>query len=236
MKLALFVCFFTLFSGFSFSQSTDISNKETYLEAIKKELEIKWPENRAINLVFHGHSVPAGYFKTPIVNSFDSYPLLVLKGLKEIYPFAVVNSINTAIGGEDSETGKKRFKKEILTHHPDILFIDYALNDRRVGLEASKKAWEKMIVKALKKNIKVILLTPSPDLKVNLTETGNELDLHRQQIIALAKKYEVGLVDSYRIFQNLQETCDCVEDYMSQGNHPNEKGHQLIATEILTYF
>ena len=236
MKHTLFVCFFILLSGFSFSQSTDISNKETYLEGIKRELQIKWPENRTIDLVFHGHSVPAGYFKTPIVNSFDSYPLLVLKGLKEIYPFVVVNSINTAIGGEDSESGQKRFKKEVLSHQPDILFIDYALNDRRIGLEASKKAWEKMIVKALKKNIQVILLTPSPDLKVNLTEPGNELDLHRQQIIALAKKYEVGLVDSYRIFQNLQETCDCVKDYMSQGNHPNEKGHQLIATEILTYF
>lgn len=236
MKLILFVCFFILLSSFSFSQSTDISNKEKYLEAIKQELQIKWPENRTINLVFHGHSVPAGYFKTPIVNSFDSYPLLVLKGLKEIYPFAVVNSINTSIGGEDSESGQKRFKKEVLSLQPDILFIDYALNDRRIGFEASKKAWEKMIVKAMRKNIKVILLTPSPDLKVDLTETGNELDLHRQQIIALAKKYEVGLVDSYSLFQHLQETCDCVKDYMSQGNHPNEKGHQLIATEILTYF
>ena len=26
-------------------------------------MQIKWPRNRTINIVFHGHSVPAGYFK-----------------------------------------------------------------------------------------------------------------------------------------------------------------------------
>jgi len=35
----------------------------TYL---KTELQKEWPKNRAMNIVFHGHSVPAGYFKTPL--------------------------------------------------------------------------------------------------------------------------------------------------------------------------
>jgi hypothetical protein len=53
-----------------------------YLSDIKAELKKEWPNNRTINLVFHGHSVPAGYFKTPAVNTFDSYPFQVLKILK----------------------------------------------------------------------------------------------------------------------------------------------------------
>ncbi|WP_074223875.1 SGNH/GDSL hydrolase family protein [Algoriphagus halophilus] len=236
MKKVLIASSLFLFTCVSYAQTPEQDSKENYLHEIKSELIVKWPENQTINLVFHGHSVPAGYFKTPDVNTLHSYPFLVLKGIKEAYPYAVVNVINTAIGGEDSHSGQKRFNKEVLPHQPHILFIDYALNDRRIGLETSKKAWEKMIVKALKKNIKVILLTPSPDLKVDLTEPGNELDLHRQLIIELAEKYQVGLVDSYDIFQKIQESCNCVMEYMSQGNHPNEKGHQLIAEEILTYF
>ena len=35
-----------------------------------------WPKNRTINLVFHGHSVPTGYQKTPEVRTFESYPQL----------------------------------------------------------------------------------------------------------------------------------------------------------------
>lgn len=75
---------------------------EEYLKDIKTELTKEWPKNRTINLVFHGHSVPSGYFKTPIVNTFDSYPYQLLRQLKSKYPYAVINVIVTSIGGENS--------------------------------------------------------------------------------------------------------------------------------------
>src|SRR5680860_297607 len=121
----------------------------SYLDSIKHELQKKWPHNRTINLVFHGHSVPTGYRKTPVVNRFDSYPFLTLKKIKEEYPFAVVNVITTSIGGEQAEQGAKRMKEEVLPQRPDVLFIDYALNDRSIGLERAKSAWEKMIKQAI---------------------------------------------------------------------------------------
>ncbi|HCC70574.1 MAG TPA: lipase, partial [Bacteroidales bacterium] len=111
-----------------------------YLNNIKDEMDKKWPENRTINLVFHGHSVPAGYYETPIVNTLESYPFLVLKKLKNIYPNAVINVITTAIGGENSVQGAKRFTEEVLTHNPDLIFIDYALNDIFIGMDKSYTA------------------------------------------------------------------------------------------------
>jgi len=231
---------FILFSINGFGQTpANNGNQNTindYLIDIKNELVKKWPVNRTINLVFHGHSVPAGYFKTPTVNTLDSYPFQVLRQLKEKYPYAVINSINTSIGGENSVSGQKRFKKEVLNHKPDILFIDYALNDRGVGLDESRKAWESMIERAQKDGIKIILLTPSPDMGVNLSEPDNELEKHSNQIKELSKKYNTGLADSYSVFRQLKIDCNCVEDYMSQINHPNEKGHALIASEIMKYF
>ena len=131
-----------------------IADPSAYLSDLKKEMQIEWPENRTINLVFHGHSVPSGYFKTPVVNSLGAYPSQVLKKIKTFYPYAVVNVINTGIGGENSISGAKRFDNEVLTHQPDVLFIDYALNDRGAGLEKSYKAWDEMINKAKKKKNK----------------------------------------------------------------------------------
>ncbi|AOW10007.1 SGNH/GDSL hydrolase family protein [Flavobacterium gilvum] len=223
-------------SNYDKSDSESISDESNYLSDAKKELIKEWPNNRTINLVFHGHSVPAGYFKTPNVNTFDSYPFQVLKRLKEKYPFAVINIIITSIGGETSVGGQKRFETEVLNHQPDILFIDYALNDRKVGLEDSRKAWEKMITRAKQKGIKIILLTPSPDLKVNLSENGNELEQHSNQITALAKKYNIGLADSYSRFKKIKADCECLDDYMSQSNHPNALGHSIIAEEIIKWF
>lgn len=213
-----------------------IADREFYLKELKTELQKEWPKNRTINLVFHGHSVPSGYFKTPIVNTFDSYPYLLVKKLKAIYPNAVINVIVTAIGGENSESGAKRFERDVLTHHPDLLFIDYALNDRRIGLERSCNAWEQMIRKATGEGIKVILLTPSPDQSVNYDDPENQLKKHADQICRLAKENHVGLTDSYRAFDSLYQDKKKLSKYMSQVNHPNELGHQIIADELFKWF
>ena len=212
------------------------ANPKEYLSEIKIELTKEWPKNKTINLVFHGHSVPAGYFKTPVVNTLKSYPYQVLEQLKGLYPLAVINVINTAIGGENSINGEKRFKKDVLNHNPDVIFIDYALNDRGVGLEKSKQAWEKMIKAALKKNIKVILLTPSPDMGVDILDSSTVLNQHAKQIKLLSSTFNVGLIDSYALFNEKATSGEGVINYMSQINHPNEKGHRLISSEILRYF
>ena len=229
-----------LFTALSYTdvqcQEGTAADPSHYLDSLKTEMQKQWPGNRTINLVFHGHSVPAGYFKTPVVNSQEAYPNLVLRELKKLYPYAVINVIVTAIGGENSISGEERFERDVLVHKPDVLFIDYALNDRGPGLEKAKEAWQSMINKALKNDIKIILLTPSPDQNVNILEDGNILEQHEDQIIKLAKNNGIGLVDSYALFRANAEAGENVADYMSQVNHPNEKGHRLIAESILLYF
>jgi len=237
MKIFLFVALI-LVSFLAQSQNSESGNvdAETYLADLKTELQMEWPKNRTINIVFHGHSVPAGYFKTPQVNTLSAYPYLFLKKLKAIYPYAVVNVIVTAIGGENSVKGAERFDRDVLVHKPDVIFIDYALNDRSIGLKKAYEAWSQMIKKAKEQNIKVILLTPSPDLRVNYNSPDNELKKHADQIMKLAKENQVELVDSYKAFRFLYSDKDQLKRYMAQVNHPNELGHELIANEIIKWF
>lgn len=213
-----------------------VADPGTYLDDLKMELKKEWPHNQTINLVFHGHSVPAGYFKTPVVNTLEAYPYQLLRQIKTRYPHAVVNVINTSIGGENSQSGERRFLTEVIPHRPDVLFIDYALNDRRIGLAEARKAWESMIGEALKRNIKIILLTPSPDQRVDLLTPGNELEQHTLQIEQLATAHGIGLADTYGLFKKQVQHGENVADFMSQVNHPNAKGHALIADELMTFF
>lgn len=235
-KISLILIIPLLLSCKSNNDNNHTAEPNDYLNNIKTELKKQWPENRTINLVFHGHSVPTGYFKTPLVNSLQAYPFQELKKLKAQYPFAVINIITTSIGGENSKGGEKRFESEVLIHQPDVLFIDYALNDRGIGLEKSEIAWRSMIEKTLKKDIKLILLTPSPDQSVNILEPNNELEKYAQQIRGLSEEYGTGLIDSYALFKKKVVLGDSLSWYMAQINHPNEKGHQLIANEIFRYF
>lgn len=214
-----------------------IADRHTYLRSLVTELGKTWPHNRFINIVFHGHSVPAGYFLTPYVNTYGSYPYLLHRKLKERFPFAIINPIVTAIGGENSVQGVKRFETEVLCHKPDLLTIDYGLNDRYVDITACLNAWQVMIEKALERNIPVILLTPTLDHSYYKQDENWELlKKHAEQIRKLAEKYNVGLVDSFQTFINYINEGGALEDLLSQSNHPNEKGHALVAQELARYF
>jgi lysophospholipase L1-like esterase len=243
VKIHIVFCLtFLLSFTFSFAQNkeTVLSKEEmvmisNYLDSLKTELKVKWPKNRTINLVFHGHSVPTGYTTKGVVDRLNSYPYRTLKKVNDFYPYSVVNTITTSIGGEQAEQGAKRFRDQVLNHNPDVVFIDYGLNDRSIGLERAKTAWEQMIKEALAHKVKVILLTPTPDLKEDITLENIPLAEHSKQIRALAKQYNVGLVDSYKLFKELAKI-QPLKGYMSQNNHINQKGHQFVADAIFEYF
>jgi len=208
----------------------------TYLADVAAALKKQWPANRTVNIVCHGHSVPAGYFKTPVVDTFNAYPHLLHKGLKEAFPYAVVNVIVTAIGGENSVSGADRFERDVLSLRPDLVMIDYALNDRGVGLENARKAWTSMIEKAKAKGARVILMTPTGDTSARLDDPADPLNRHARQIRQLAAEHGVGLADSLELFKQYVKGGGKFEDLMSQVNHPNRKGHDLVAAELLRWF
>lgn len=216
--------------------SGQMAKAENYLQDIKMELKKQWPSNKRIHIVFHGHSVPSGYFKTPKVNLLAAYPQLVYREIAHHYPYAVINVITTAIGGENSLGGMERFEKEVLNHRPDVLFIDYGLNDRGIGIEASEKAWRNMIEKSLSLGIKIILLTPTPDWNESILSPQALLAEYSEMIRKLATEYKIGLVDSYALFKEKVQQGNDLKDYMSQANHLNEKGHVLVAKSIMEWF
>lgn len=214
------------------------ADKSTYLINEVSELNKKWPDNSTFNIVCHGHSVPSGYFATPVVDTFNAYPHLLHAGLKEMFPYAVINVIITAIGGEESNSGARRMD-EVLGHRPGIITLDYSLNDRRIGLAEAEKSWCSMIEAALDKEIKVILLTPTADdssEREAKRENWNLLLEHAQQVRRLASEYGIGLADSLREFEKYMESGGKIDDLLSQSNHPNRKGHELIANQLLEWF
>lgn len=217
--------------------TAQVADKKEYLATFVAELYKQWPNNKTQNLVFHGHSVPTGYYTAAIgVRTFDSYPFYTLKSLKEKYNFAVLNCIITSIGGENAKKGATRFESDVLNHKPDVLFIDYSLNDRGISLEEARSAWVSMIEAALLKNIKVILCTPTPDTREDILSDNAPLKAHADQVRSLAAEYKIGLVDSYAIFKKVVQDGGNLNEYMAQNNHPNELGHRLVADEILTWF
>ncbi len=199
-------------------------------------MDVKWPKNHSINLVFHGHSVPSGYQKTPDVRPFEAYPQLVFQGLKKDHPFAVMNCIVTAIGGEDSLSGAARFEKDVLCHQPDVIFIDYALNDRRQPLDKVEAAWKSMIRQAKQRKIPVVLLTPTGDSSAKLDNPADPLCQRAELIRKVAREENVPLADVFAAWQAEVAKGTPQTDLLSQPNHPNLRGNTLAAATVLALF
>lgn len=54
---------------------------------------------------------------------------LTLKWFQEQYPKARIREINAAISGTGSDFGAFRLEQEVLRHKPDLLFVEFAVND-----------------------------------------------------------------------------------------------------------
>ena len=118
----------------------------------------------------------------------------------------------------------------MLTHRPDVLTIDYCLNDRGIGLERARAAWTSMIRQAQRCGVRVILLTPTPDLRAGMGDL--EDDLHRHAAQARRPAAEHGTAR----FQRAVADGTPLESLMSHCNHPNAAGHRLVADALLDWF
>jgi lysophospholipase L1-like esterase len=215
-----------------------VADRTFYMSGVTDALRTHWPENRIVNIVCHGHSVPAGYFATPLVDTMSAYPHLLHVALKHRFPFAVINVIVSAIGGEDSESGANRFERDVLSHRPDIITIDYGLNDRRLGLKKAHASWSTMIDAGLASGAKILLLTPTPDVTQASTYKGDDKCLlveHADQIRTLASEHGIGVADSLQACMQYSSQED-LSDILSWSNHPNRSGHELVARELLRWF
>ena len=219
------------------SRTSRSADPNTYLSGVMDELTKAWPHNRRITIVCHGHSVPAGYFAGREVRLLDAYPHLTHVDIRRLYPTSVTSVICTGVGGENSEQGAARFRQDVLDKRPDVVTIDYALNDRHLGLERARRAWASMIDQAMEAEVKILLLTPTPDTSTPaLRESNDPLAQHAQQVRDLAATYRVGLVDSFAAFQRYFHKNQSVDDLMSQSNHPNRRGHEIVAEQLIRWF
>lgn len=214
-----------------------IADRRTYLRGLRDSLRAQWPDYRPHSIACHGHSVVTGAFAKSEVRPFDSYPHLLHRALNERFPTALINVIVTALGGEHAVSGAARFTEDVLCHKPDLITIDYALNDRADGLARAGEAWRRMLDACAARDIPVLLLTPTMDAPSAYDEACyTELAAHAAQIGALADEYAVGLVDAFAAFDAHVRAGHAIETLLSWPNHPSRAGHELVARLLTAWF
>ncbi|MEK6796735.1 MAG: SGNH/GDSL hydrolase family protein [Spirochaetota bacterium] len=144
--------------------------------------------------------------------------------LSERFPSAQFTIANAGIGASNSLFGAFRVRKDLFSREPDIIFIDYAVND----------ATNPDVVHPYESLIHACLSAPKGPpviLLFMLTDNGaNRQDLQ----IPIGRHYDLPML-SVRdaVWPEIEQGALRWSDYSPDTVHPNDAGHDMIADMAL---
>jgi len=173
-----------------------------------------------------------------------------------------VKVINAGIGGNKTNQARARLKKDVLDHQPDMVVIQFGINDSAVDVwktppatkpRISRDQYEtnlRNLIKTLRDNrIQVILMTPNSMRWVGKIKKlyGKPpydpedphgfnvfLKLYAETVRKIAREDNVPLVDVYFAFENYaKQKGHSAHDLLSDGMHPNAAGQKMVADLLI---
>lgn len=101
-----------------------------------------------VTVAYLGGSITWGGHASDIERT--SYRALTTQWLERTYPRSVVRAINAGVGGTGSDLGAFRVGRDVLAHEPDLVFLEFAVNDMGRSDESVLAAFEG-IVRAIRR-------------------------------------------------------------------------------------
>ena len=152
------------------------------------------------------------------------YAYLVYEWWKKSFPNAAFSFVNGGIVGTTSHYGGARAWKDVLCYRPDIVTVDFSVNDD------ANEFFEETYEGTLRR----LLAAPSSPAVVVLNnvfyDTGkNAQDYHNR----IADHYgipHVSIKDT--VYPDVESGKIVRADITPDNLHPNDKGHRLVADEI----
>jgi len=86
-----------------------------------------------LTIAFLGGSLTEGeidYEGTDLDDPSLKWTSTVTKFFSGLFPFRKITAIGAGLGGTGSDYGSVRFHRDVLSHQPDLIFIEFSCNDR----------------------------------------------------------------------------------------------------------
>lgn len=198
----------------------------TALAAVMKKAEVGEP----VTIACIGGSITQGSISSgPLDSEIKTracYADIFFAWWKETFPNTEVTVINAGIGGTDSYLGVHRVQKDVLDYHPDLVLVEYSVND---GANNSyKNSYDNLVRRILKSEGEpaVILLFMA---QTNLTTAQN---VH--QLIGF--NYGLPMVSHYNLIKSFFESGRYTEAELSGDvSHPSVFGHAIVGEMLWKY-
>lgn len=152
------------------------------------------------------------------------YAYLVYEWWKKSFPNAAFSFVNGGIGGTTSHYGGARAWKDVLCYRPDIVTVDFSVNDD------ANEFFEETYEGTLRR----LLAAPSDPAVVVLNnvfyDTGKNAQNYHNRIADHYGIPHVSIKDT--VYPDVESGKIVRADITPDNLHPNDKGHRLVADEI----
>lgn len=192
----------------------------------------------------HDKHLTVGYFGGSITEgagasdaSETSWRARVTDWFRTEYPDADVREIQAAIGGTGSDLGMYRCDVDLLSKEPDLVFIEFAVNDSWMAYDAVLSQTEAIYRKIRKHNPYadiVCVITTTKTITDGL-EKGGEFTARSAHSV-IAHRYGAPVIDVGNLlhFEVLKTGGDYLR-FTTDTVHPNDDGY-AIYTDCITAF
>ncbi len=187
---------------------------------------------KKLTVGFFGGSITEGAGATSWNST--SWRANITRYLKETYPEAEITAINAAVGGTGTDLGFFRCEHDLLQYNPNLVFIEFAVNDSGISSEEQFKCYESCLRQIMTKDPTteiVCVFTITKEIEQKLLTFGDFRSRTAQTTLA----YHYGL-DMVNIGEHLRMAVamnggDWMK-YTIDNVHPNDEGY-LILTEAM---
>lgn len=183
------------------------------------------------------------------ITQANGYRVQTMERLQHDYPKAQITGFNAGVGGTGSDLGIFRMDDEVLPHRPDLVFVEFAVNDQNTDTTQICKSMEGIVRKIKSNNpatgICFVYTISLPMLQYAIDrKEGNSIRMMQK----IAAHYGISSINlGYNVADSLKAgrliftgtAADAATGkivFTNDNTHPTEAGHRLYTNTIMDCF
>ena len=244
---AIFALFVAISGATLFSNVYADEGDKPSLDAVKPALErFRDGIPHFLEKVEKGEPVRVAYFGGSITAA-DGWRVQTLKKFNDEYAPAQFTEINAAIGGTGSDLGVFRLEHDVLRHDPDLVFIEFCVNDGGASPEAIWRQLEGVLRQIWKHDLTtdvVFVYTFRVGHETAYLNNATPRSVAATEILAdfygvPSLDFNIPVVELERAGKLVYQSEEPVEgklQFSTDGVHPLEQGHEIYTKVVWDAF
>ena len=187
-----------------------------------------------LSVAFFGGSLTWGARCTD--PQLTSYRALISQRLREFYPKAHFTFWDAAVGGTGSQLGVFRLQRDVLRRRPDLVFLDFSVNDGPFLTDEERLASYESLVRRIIVEAGAPVLQAIFAVKQDLADTPKQSRPRDGEHKRISRHYNTGLGDAVTLMRERflagRADPDQLWPWFPDITHPGDKGYTLYAEAV----